>query len=42
MRILSFYVTTLLPKVGTNEHEQEGFEAAFAAQLRVCIYVCEP
>ena len=32
----------LLPKVGTNEHEQEGFEAAFAAQLRVRIYVCEP
>ena len=29
-------------KVGTNEHEQEGFEAAFAAQLRVRIYVCEP
>ena len=28
----------LLPKVGTNEHEQEGFEAAFAAQLRVRIY----
>eukprot|EP00964_Phaeocystis_antarctica_P078452 scaffold48796_cov49-Phaeocystis_antarctica.AAC.1 len=28
----------LLLKVGTNEHEQEGFEAAFAAQLRVRIY----